>query len=222
MSAQPAPASRSGSRTPVRRSGPRGSEADLRSVILDAARPLFAERGYRDTTMRAVAQAAGVDVALVAYYFGNKEGLFTESMDIPVHPQELIGRAFADGPDAAGPRLVEMFLELFESPTTGPALVGMLRSAVSHESTRKAFSEFVATAILRHYEELIPGPDTRRRIMLVGSQLIGMAMLRFVLRIQPMVERPRDQLVADLGAAVQRHLTGALPDHEGPRSAVPS
>ena len=210
MSAQPAPGSRARTRTSARRSGPRGPEADLRSVILDAARPLFAERGYRDTTMRAVAQAAGVDVALVAYYFGNKEGLFAESMNLPVHPQELIGAAFADGIDAAGPRLVEMFLGLFESPTTGPPLVGLLRSAVGHESTRKAFSEFVATEILSHYEELMPGPDTQRRIMLVGSQLIGMAMLRFVLRIEPMVERPRDQLVADLGAAVQRYLTGEL------------
>ena len=212
MSAQPVPASRSGSRTPIRRSGPRGPEADLRSVILDAARLLFAERGYRDTTMRAVARAAEVDVALVAYYFGNKEGLFAESMNIPVRPQELIDHAFADGLDAAGPRLVEMFLGLFESPATGPALVGMLRSAVSHESTRKAFSEFVATAILPHYEELMPGADSGRRMMLVASQLIGMAMLRFVLRIQPMVERRRDQVVADLGAAVQRHLTGELPE----------
>ena len=212
MSAQPASAARPGSPTPTRRAGRRGPEADLRSVILNAARPLFAERGYRDTTMRAVAQSAGVDVALVAYYFGNKEGLFAESMNIPVHPQELIGHAFAEGVDAAGPRLVEMFLGLFESPVTGPALVGMLRSAVGHESTRKAFSEFVSTAILRHYEELMPGPDTQRRMMLVGSQLIGTAMLRFVLRIEPMVERPRDQLVADVGAAVQRHLTGELVD----------
>ena len=210
MSAQSTSAARSGSRTPSRRSGPRGPEADLRSEILNAARPLFAERGYRDTTMRAVAQSAGVDVALVAYYFGNKEGLFTESMNVPVNPREVIGRALADGLDDAGPRLVQMFLELFESPATGPALVGMLRSAASHESTRKAFSEFVSTAILGHYEELMPGPDTRRRIMLVGAQLMGMAVLRFVLRIEPMVELPREQLVADLGATVQRYLTGEL------------
>jgi AcrR family transcriptional regulator len=211
MHAQPVPAPRARTRPPARRSGRRGPEADLRSVILDAARPLFAEHGYRDTTMRAIAQAAGVDVALVAYYFGNKEGLFAESMNIPVRPQELIGHAFAEGPEVAGPRLVEMFLGLFESPDTGPALVGMLRSAIGHESTRKAFSEFVATAILPHYQELMPGPETERRMMLVASQLIGMAVLRFLLRIEPMVERPRDQVVADLGAAVQRHLTGELP-----------
>ena len=210
MSAQPASVSRPGSRTPARRSGRRGPEADLRTEILNAARLLFAERGYRDTTMRAVAQSAGVDVALVAYYFGNKEGLFTESMNVPINPREIIGRAFADGLDGAGPRLVQMFLELFEGPATGPALAGMLRSAASHESTRKAFSEFVATAILGHYEELIPGPDTPRRVMLVGTQLMGMAVLRFVLRIEPMVELPREQLIADLGATVQRYLTGEL------------
>ena len=75
MSAQPTTAGRSGSLTPSRRSGRLGPEADLRSEILNAARPMFAERGYRDTTLRAVAQSAGVDVALVAYYFGNKDGL---------------------------------------------------------------------------------------------------------------------------------------------------
>jgi AcrR family transcriptional regulator len=212
MSAQPASESRPGSRTPARRSGRRSPEADLRSVILDAARPLFAERGYRDTTMRAVAQAAGVDVALVAYYFGNKEGLFAESMNIPVHPEELIGRALAGGLDGAGERLVTMFLELLEGPTTGPAVVGMLRSAASHESTRRALTEFISTAILRHYEELIPVPDVRRRIMLAGSQLMGMALLRFVLRLEPMVEVPRELLIADLGATVQRYLTGELAD----------
>src|SRR5918997_7161545 len=100
MPGPPASASRPAGRTPGRRSGPREAQADLRGTILDAARPLFAERGYRDTTMRAVAQSAGVDVALVAYYFGNKEGLFTESMNIPVHPKELIGHAFAEGPEA--------------------------------------------------------------------------------------------------------------------------
>jgi AcrR family transcriptional regulator len=212
MPAQPAPASRPAARTPARRSGPRGSQADLRSAILDAARPLFAERGYRDTTMRAVAQAAGVDVALVAYYFGNKEGLFTESINLPLNPAEVLGQVFAQGLDDAGPRLVRTFLDLFESPDTGPALVGMVRSAASHESSRKALSEFITTAVVGQYEELIQVPEARRRIVLLGSQVMGMVLLRFVLRIEAMVERPREQLIADLGATVQRYLTGELAD----------
>ena len=212
MPAQPASASRPAARTPGRRSGPREAQADLRGTILDAARPLFAERGYRDTTMRAVAQSAGVDVALVAYYFGNKEGLFAESINLPINPAEVIGQIFAAGLDDAGPRLVRTFLDLFESPDTGPALVGMVRSAASHESSRKALSEFITTAVVGQYEELIQVPDARRRIVLLGSQLMGMVLLRFVLRIEAMVERPREQLIADLGATVQRYLTGELAD----------
>ena len=212
MAAQSAPASRPEAATPTRRSGPRGPQADLRAAILDAARPLFAERGYRDTTMRAVAQSAGVDVALVAYYFGNKEGLFTESINLPLNPAELLGRVFAEGLDDAGPRLVRMFLDLLESPDTGPALVGMVRSAASHESSRKALSEFITTAVVGHFAEVIQVPDARRRIVLVGSQVMGMVLLRFVLRIDAMVERPREQLIADLGATVQRYLTGELTD----------
>lgn len=192
------------------RAGPRGAAADLRAEILTAARTLFAERGYRETTMRAVAQAAGVDVALVSYYFGNKEGLFAETVDLPVRPWEMITRAFAEGPDRAGPRLVEMFLDVFEDPATGPAMVSLIRSATSHESAREALSEFLASAVLRRYDDLLEGPDTRRRVVLAGSQLIGMALMRFVVRLEPMVALPREQLVADVGATVQRYLTGPL------------
>lgn len=51
-------------------------EGDPRERLLDVAEPLFAEHGYNGTSVRVVASAAGVNQALIAYYFGSKEGLY--------------------------------------------------------------------------------------------------------------------------------------------------
>src|SRR5687768_765307 len=88
-----------GSPGPRARAGRRGAEADTRADILVAARKLFGEKGFRSTTMRSIAAAAGVDVALLAYYFGTKDGLFAAALDLPVDPRTLIDEAFAQGPD---------------------------------------------------------------------------------------------------------------------------
>jgi AcrR family transcriptional regulator len=151
-----------------------------------------------------------VDVALIPYYFGSKESLFTASMEVPVRPEDLIEKAFAEGPERAGPRLVEMFLDLWEEPTTGPAIRTLFRSATTHEESRRALSEFATTAVLGRYAAHLTGPDARRRAALAASQLVGMAMLRYLVRIEPAVSMTREQLVADLGPTVQRYLTGPL------------
>ncbi len=209
----PGASGRPGGRTARRsaaRPGPRGGDADLRGQILAAARKSFSDKGYTGTTMRAVAKQAGVDVALIPYYFGNKENLFTAAMDVPVRPHDLIERAFAEGNDRAGSRLVDMFLDLWEDDATGPAIRTMFRSATSHEDSRRALAEFASTEILGEYAAHLAGPDARRRASLAASQLLGVAMLRYLLRVEPAASMTRAQLVADLGPTVQRYLTGPL------------
>lgn len=192
------------------RPGPRGSDTDTRADILRAARKSFSEKGYRGTTLRGLAHEAGVDVALIGYWFGSKEGLFTATMEVPVQPAALIEAAFADGAEHAGRRLVEMFIDLWEAPETGPAILAMFRSATTHEPSRRALSEFAQTEILGRYAAHLPGRDAHRRAGLAASQLLGMAMLRYLLQVEPFVGASRADLVADLGPTVQRYLTGEL------------
>ena len=59
--------------------------------ILDEARELFARNGIGNTSIRAVAAAAGVDSALVHHYFGTKEKLFAAAVHIPIDPMDVIG-----------------------------------------------------------------------------------------------------------------------------------
>jgi AcrR family transcriptional regulator len=192
------------------RPGPRGAEADTRASILREARRAFGELGYSATTLRSVAAAAGVDVALIPYYFGSKQELFTTAMDVPVRPREVIADAFALGPDQAGARLVDRFLGLWEDPVTGPAMLAMFRSAAGHEESRRALSEFASAEILRAYAAHLTGADAALRASLAASQLVGVVMLRFVLRVEPVADLPREVLVASLGPTVQRYLTGPL------------
>jgi AcrR family transcriptional regulator len=198
----------------VRRAGPRGGGADTREDILAAARKSFSEKGYAGTTLRAVATAAGVDVALIAYYFGSKDSLFAATMDVPFSPAEIIDEAFADGVDAAGPRLVEMFLGLWEGEHSGPAIQAMFRAAATHEQAQLTLSEFATTAIVRRYTKHITADHAERRSALVATQLVGMAMLRYILKIEPVVSMSREQLIADLGTTLQHYLTGPLDDFD--------
>lgn len=149
-------------------------------------------------------------MALVPYYFGAKRDLFTAAMELPVQPAELIGGVFAAGVDTAGPRLVETFLGLWEDPETGPAFLAMFRSAASDEDARRTLAEFASDEIIGIYADHLDPSDAVIRAGLAASQLVGMVMLRHVLRIEPHASLPRDRLVALIGPTVQHYLTGNL------------
>lgn len=181
-----------------------------RDDILVAARTLFSEKGFDATTMRAIAGSAGVDVALVSYHFGSKDQLFAATMNLPINPIKLIGGIFDQGLDGAGNRLVRTFLGAWEDPTTGAALMTMFRSAASNEQAGAAFGQFVSHGILSRYREGIAGPDAERRAILAATQMVGIALLRYVLKVEPLAGMPAEQVIASVGPAIQRLLTGEI------------
>lgn len=183
-----------------------------RDDILGAARTLFGERGFDGTTLRAIASAAGVDVALVSYHFGNKDQLFAAAMNLPLNPVDVIGAVLDQGLDGAGERLVRAFLAAWEDVEMGSAMLAMFRSAASNEQAAAAFGQFVSHGILGRYRAAIAGPDAERRALLAATQMVGIALLRYVLRVEPLASTPRETVVADVAPLIQRLLTGPL-DH---------
>ncbi|MBC9819795.1 TetR family transcriptional regulator [Terrabacter sp. MAHUQ-38] len=190
------------------RSGPRTDRSDVRSDILAAARTLFAAQGFRGTTLRAVADAAGVDVALVPYYFGNKDGLFAATLELPVDPRATLDEVFAAGLDGIGERIVRTMAGLLEDEQTGPALIAIMRSAVAQDSGNEVVRDFVLNVILEGYARHLDVPDANRRAALAATQLVGLALGRHVLRIPPLVEMTVDDLVEQVGPTLQRYLAG--------------
>ncbi|MFV2101114.1 TetR family transcriptional regulator [Micromonospora sp. LOL_024] len=196
----------------VRRTGRRPGNPGTREAILDAARTVFAQRGFDASTIRTIAGAAEVDPALVHHYYGSKDQLFLAAMRAPVDPGELLPTVLAGDQDGLGERLVRMFLSVWDSPA-GTAGVALLRSAVSNEWTARMLREFLTTQVLRRVlDHLDVDPaELPLRGALVASQLIGLGVMRHVIRLEPVASAPPETLVATVGPTVQRYLTGELP-----------
>ncbi|MEU8051926.1 TetR family transcriptional regulator [Micromonospora haikouensis] len=195
----------------ARRTGRRPGNPGTREAILDAARAAFAERGFDAASIRSIAAAAGVDPALVHHYFGGKDQLFLAAMGAPLDPGELLPRVLAGDADGVGERLVRTFLGVWDSPA-GAAAVALLRSAVTNEWTARLLREFLVTQVLRrvlHHLDVDPA-ELPLRGSLVASQLVGLALMRYVVRLEPVASAPPETLVAAVGPTVQRYLRGGL------------
>lgn len=204
-----------------RRVGRRPGPSETRSEILQAARGLFAERGFVGTSVRSVAAGAGVDPALVHHYFGTKEGLFRAALEIPIEPAELVEEIFAAGVNQAPERLVRTFLRVWDGPETGPAMVSFLRTALARQESVGLLREFFATTVVRAAaSRLLGGVDPAEaevRIGLVASQMLGLVVARKVLAVEPLASLPADVLVAAVTPTIARYLLGDLasPDGDG-------
>jgi AcrR family transcriptional regulator len=195
------------------RTGRRPGVSGTREAILDAARRAFAEHGYQHATIRMVADLAGVDPALVHHYFRYKQDLFVAAVQLPVNPVEQLGAVLAQDPDQAGERMVELFLSVWDHAGDRSPLLAIVRSAVGDERAAAMLREFITEEVLGQIAHRLGGPDARLRATLIGSQIIGLAMARYIVRVEPLASAPPAQLVAAIGPTLQRYLTGdiALP-----------
>jgi AcrR family transcriptional regulator len=190
------------------RTGRRPGRQDTKEAILAAAREAFAEKGFDGASIRYIATSAGVDPALVHHYFGAKDQLFLAAMQIPIDPGKIIPQVAAGGLDGLGERLVRAFLGIWDSPA-GAAGVALLRSAVRNEFATRLFREFITTQVLRRvvsHLDLDPA-ETPTRTSLVASQLLGLAMVRYVIKLEPLASGSPDAVVAAVGPTIQRYLT---------------
>ncbi len=188
------------------RTGRRPAVADTRGAILAAARASFSARGYDATSLRRVARDAGVDPALVAHYFGTQDRLFTEALRRPLRPAEFVPQILAGGPDGLGERVARMFLALWEDDATRDAVLGTIRSAMSNAHAAELLRGFVTDALIGRIADGLGVADARARATLVGSQLVGLGILRYVVRVEPLASMPVDDLVTWLAPTLQRYL----------------
>ncbi|MGD9475942.1 TetR family transcriptional regulator [Shinella sp. G-2] len=175
-----------------------------RETILEAARLLFAEKGYDGTTVRDIAAAATIDPAMVIRYFGGKDLLFARAADIDLRLPDITTLPRA----TVGEALVRHFLMIWENEAGTSALPVALRSAASNELAaarlREIFASQVAPAIAR-----LAGRDTPAVAGLVATQILGLAFTRYVLKLPPVVALTRDRLVAEVGRTIQSYIDGA-------------
>ena len=192
------------------RTGRRPGSSGTREAIAAAAKRRFAERGYERTTIRGIAEEAGVDPALVSHFFGSKQKLFLSVMELPFAPEEVMPEVLAGRRSQAGERLARFYVGMLEDPRSRSVITGIVRAAASEPDAARMARDLVAGRIVAAVSEALGVDDARLRASLVGSQLIGLAMARYIVRVEPLASLSADELVEAIAPNLQRYLTGPL------------
>jgi AcrR family transcriptional regulator len=188
--------------------GPRSETT--RRAILDAARAIFANHGYEQTTIRAVASEAEIDPSMVMRYFGSKAGLFTAAASVSLEPPDLRSVPVR----RRGELLVRHFIGRWECTPSADTLVLLLRTAVTNDEVAKQvqtnFNRLIAEPVAA-----LGDPDADRRSALIATQLLGLAVSRYILQHEPLASMPIDEIVADISPTIQRYLTHPIAGRSG-------
>jgi AcrR family transcriptional regulator len=190
------------------RTGRRPGPSSSRAQITAAAARRFAAAGYDATSLRQVAADAGVDPALVRRFFGGKEELFTEVASALIDPARAVA-AIAEGPpEAAGERLLRYFLSLLGDVSRPGPFLGLIRSAVTSEHAAVLLRHFLSERILREVAAAFPSGPPGLGAALAASQLVGLAVARYAVRLPPLTAADTEQLVSSAAPVLQYYLTG--------------
>jgi AcrR family transcriptional regulator len=190
--------------------GRRPAGSGTRDAIAVAARRQFAEHGYPGTTLRAIAQEAGVDTRLVAHYFGSKQELFATVLELPFDPATVIDVVIADDLAGVGRRLAEFLFSVLDSPEGGRTVTGMLRAAASEDQAALMIRDVLVERVLTPVTARLGGENPQRRAALMGSQIAGMAFARYIVKLPPLVDADSADLAAAIGPVLEYYLTAPL------------
>jgi AcrR family transcriptional regulator len=199
-----------------RRPGRPAGNSDTRERILTSARELFAVNGIDRTSIRAVAKAAGVDAALVHHYYGTKEQLFAAAVHLPIDSMQVIAPMRETPVEELGLKLPSLLLPLWESEL-GAGLIATLRSLISGDEVglaRSFLQDIIGGEIGSRVDD--PPGTGKIRTQFVASQLMGVVMARYIIKVEPFASLPTEQIAQTIAPNLQRYLTGDLPDGFAP------
>jgi AcrR family transcriptional regulator len=191
--------------------GRRPGNQDTRGQIITAARLAFAEKGFAGASMRAIAAEAGVDAALIHHYFDRNQQLFLATVALPLELPRIVERVAAGSRSDLGERLVRTVLGVWDSELQ-PSLVASIRTTLTDPALTRSVGEFLALEVIGQVlrRDDLPAEEANRRTGLLASQILGLLIGRYVLRMPVLADRETEDLVAEIGPTVQRYLDGRI------------
>ena len=196
----------------ARTRGRRPGGLDTRSAIVAEARRQFGEVGYGQTTLRNVASAVGVDPRLVLHYFGSKKGLFEAAIELPIDPEVIVNAVLlAEGGDV-GTRAAQFMLTVLDDPTRRQVFIGLLRAAISDPEAAPLIRDVLAERMLLPIARGVGADQPELRAAMMAAQVVGLAVARHIIGIEPLASAPHDVLARALAPVVRHYLTGDWPD----------
>ncbi|MGK5533889.1 TetR/AcrR family transcriptional regulator [Streptomyces sp. URMC 129] len=193
------------------RTGRRPGDTRTRDDILRAARRVFAQHGYSRAKMRDIAREANVNSALIHHFFESKEGVFLAAIQDVYSVTNIINQIVLPGPvDQLGTRLLRGYLELWQSPATREPMLAVVRSAISNDEAADLMASFLHEHVLRPVVEVLNISEPELRATLIGSQLVGIAVIRYAIKVEPLASFDHEKLSELIGPTIQRYLTADL------------
>jgi AcrR family transcriptional regulator len=185
------------------RGRPAGATAgETREAILTAARSQFAARGFGGASMRSIAREAGVDASLISHYFGDKSQLLVATMELPINPLDKVREVVAGDIDGMGERLVRTFLGAWDPHRS--VFSTLVRSTIGSADPRTTpVFQLAQNVLVSALRERMAGPDAEVRASLVASQVVGLAVMRYVMELDGVADADIDTVARAYGPAVQ-------------------
>lgn len=188
------------------RIGRRPGSNNTREQILEAARDQFGEKGYGNATIRGIAARAGVNAALVHHYFGSKEQVFAATMALPFDPEQVVNYVIEGPRESIGERFLGLYLTLWREPETRAPFLALIRSVATSEHAAGLMSEFMDHAVFRRVSERLGVP--RLRINAVMTQILGLALGRYVIGIEPLAHAEEEEIIELMAPVIQHYFDG--------------
>lgn len=186
----------------------RTGDEDARAQIVAAASREFLDHGYDAVSMRAIARRAGVDPSLVHHYFADKAGLFAESVSSPIRPDQIIREVLRGPRDSIGVNLVTAALTAMERGKARERVLSLIRTALGHDFAATTLRQFMVREVMRRIADELDVDDGELRATAAASQLVGLFLVRYGVRIEPLASASIAEVAARVGPAIQWHLTG--------------
>ncbi|HKI93016.1 MAG TPA: TetR family transcriptional regulator [Gaiellaceae bacterium] len=194
----------------MKRTGRRRGAPDTRAAILTAAARRFAAAGYDQASLRAIAADAGVDQKLISHYFGSKQQLFVAAIGLPLNPADILPAVLAGGREGLAERLGDVLTALLEQPDVHQRLTGVVRGAASNPEVARMLREFLTREVFVPVAASLGADEPLLRANLVGAQVVGLLMARYVVAVEPLASTPAPVVAAAVAPALERYLVGSL------------
>jgi AcrR family transcriptional regulator len=194
----------------IKKAGRRPGKTATKEQIITAAQTFFAKTSYDQTTIRDIAKLAHVDPALIMHYFGTKQELFIAAMTPPQRVPQKIAKALKGDTETLGLRLATLFVGFLENKTTNHIVVGVLRAVIHVPEAAALLKTILVSPILTVFKASGKLDNPELRATLVQTQLVGLVITRYILKIEPLASLPPEKLITYLAPTLQRYLTGNL------------
>jgi AcrR family transcriptional regulator len=176
---------------------------DTGERLISVAREILAKRGYMGLTMKTAAAAAGVTPDVARRYYRNRDALVAAALRLPSDPLSAIPTLVAPGVEGMGERLVRYMLDILRDPQTREELVSLARTGVNAGHAMAGLQDFLERAIVDRMTTMIGVPDARMRSALITSYLLGVAMTRYGVRLEPLASASEEEVVRMVGPVIQ-------------------